>query len=460
MEDSNRNNLDQDFDPHSNLARRQSETLEEINKEKIENESIQNEKITNDAKVDERDANRTVDDQIYPNHLDPFDEDETNITERVRNLNDPLENFYPDDLNPFVDEEEVSDEESLSNRSTTLEENYPSDFDPFGDDDASDDDIGEVNPIETSTKRLLDSQAFLNLLQERNKSNDFNQIENLSESLHNCSLDSVESKPTNHQISPRRKKRPAPLPPRKNSSSSKNTIKQKKRPAPPRPALKRSLKISAKDLDDELETIAKKLPSIESEQLELESWLIEFQRIHNESIEKTDEKEKQELNEAKTMESDNRFKENLEKFLGLAKQKCQLVRKQKELMKREIKLEEIQLEIEYQLRIIMSKQENQKTESDHQQEQSLLEQMMAIIDERNEIIENMIQDENREIEDYHRITEKVIGSASSLKNIVVCESKNIRKNPKRIPKKLKIKLPKFTTFNHRSKVKSHSQSAS
>lgn len=104
--------------------------------------------------------------------------------------------------------------------------------------------------------------------------------------------------------------------------------------------------------------------------------------------------------------------------------------------------------------------ENQKTESDHQQEQSLLEQMMAIIDERNEIIENMIQDENREIEDYHRITEKVIGSASSLKNIVVCESKNIRKNPKRIPKKLKIKLPKFTTFNHRSKVKSHSQSAS
>mgnify|MGYP002714409068 CR=1 FL=1 len=63
--------------------------------------------------------------------------------------------------------------------------------------------------------------------------------------------------------------------------------------------------------------------------------------------------------------------------------------------KRELKLEETQLELEYQLRVIMSKQDAQKTTDDCDEEQRLLKKMMEIIDERNDIIENMIQDENK-----------------------------------------------------------------
>ncbi|OTF70797.1 hypothetical protein BLA29_015454 [Euroglyphus maynei] len=43
----------------------------------------------------------------------------------------------------------------------------------------------------------------------------------------------------------------------------------------------------------------------------------------------------------------------------------------------------------------MSKQDAQKTDGDRLEEQELLKKMMEIIDERNDIIENMIQDENK-----------------------------------------------------------------
>lgn len=43
----------------------------------------------------------------------------------------------------------------------------------------------------------------------------------------------------------------------------------------------------------------------------------------------------------------------------------------------------------------MSKQDAQKTAVDRDEEQRLLKKMMEIIDERNDIIENMIQDENK-----------------------------------------------------------------
>ena len=43
----------------------------------------------------------------------------------------------------------------------------------------------------------------------------------------------------------------------------------------------------------------------------------------------------------------------------------------------------------------MSKQDAQKTADDRDEEQRLLKKMMEIIDERNDIIENMIQDENK-----------------------------------------------------------------
>lgn len=68
----------------------------------------------------------------------------------------------------------------------------------------------------------------------------------------------------------------------------------------------------------------------------------------------------------------------------------------------------------------------QKTDQDRQSEQQLLDQMMEIVEERNDIIENMTRDENRfvwfelspckltfvfrcrEVEEYHKLISKVI----------------------------------------------------
>ncbi|XP_027203712.2 uncharacterized protein LOC113797517 [Dermatophagoides pteronyssinus] len=172
-------------------------------------------------------------------------------------------------------------------------------------------------------------------------------------------------------------------------------IKNKKRPAPPRPAYKRELKQSTiEDMDKELNDIGDQLPIVEKERFELEKWLL--------SLNEEKESEPQQQPEER--------EQKLERFLELAREKCKLCRKQKELMymKREHKLEEIQLELEYQLRIIMSKQDAQKTADDRDEEQRLLKKMMEIIDERNDIIENMIQDENKEIEEYQKIIGKVI----------------------------------------------------
>nr|XP_027203712.1 MICAL-like protein 1 [Dermatophagoides pteronyssinus] len=172
-------------------------------------------------------------------------------------------------------------------------------------------------------------------------------------------------------------------------------IKNKKRPAPPRPAYKRELKQSTiEDMDKELNDIGDQLPIVEKERFELEKWLL----LLNEEKESEPQQQPEER------------EQKLERFLELAREKCKLCRKQKELMymKREHKLEEIQLELEYQLRIIMSKQDAQKTADDRDEEQRLLKKMMEIIDERNDIIENMIQDENKEIEEYQKIIGKVI----------------------------------------------------
>lgn len=87
------------------------------------------------------------------------------------------------------------------------------------------------------------------------------------------------------------------------------------------------------------------------------------------------------------------------------------------ISKRDHKLEETQAEIEYQLRVIVSKQgkfriempfvsnftvlpylnvvDAQKDEVDKSQERELLSRLMEVIDERNDIIENMILEENK-----------------------------------------------------------------
>ena len=55
-------------------------------------------------------------------------------------------------------------------------------------------------------------------------------------------------------------------------------------------------------------------------------------------------------------------------------------------MKREHRLEEEQVEIEHQVRGLMAKPEALRTPDDRTTEERLIERLMAIVDERNEIV--------------------------------------------------------------------------
>ena len=55
-------------------------------------------------------------------------------------------------------------------------------------------------------------------------------------------------------------------------------------------------------------------------------------------------------------------------------------------MKREHRLEEEQVEIEHQVRGLMAKPEALRTSDDRTTEERLIERLMAIVDERNEIV--------------------------------------------------------------------------
>ncbi|CAG2118676.1 unnamed protein product [Medioppia subpectinata] len=84
-------------------------------------------------------------------------------------------------------------------------------------------------------------------------------------------------------------------------------------------------------------------------------------------------------------------------------------------MKREHRLEELQADIEYQMRCVLSKQAAQKTEEDLKQEEELLQRLVEIIEERNDIVEMMVRDENKEVEEYQKLISKVLPSKPELR---------------------------------------------
>jgi len=63
--------------------------------------------------------------------------------------------------------------------------------------------------------------------------------------------------------------------------------------------------------------------------------------------------------------------------------------------KREFKLEEEHSEIEFKMRIIMAKLPSMRNQQDEENEKELLQRLMDIIEERNEIVENIMKIDKR-----------------------------------------------------------------
>lgn len=388
------------------------------------------------------------------------------IAKKPKTPTPPVDTIYPTDLNPFgeEDEEEVKAKPQVPSKQTKPQI-YPTDLNPFGDEDGSEseqakttianeslnpfgdfDDEEEV-PVEnkktpipiinipqpTPRKATMSNNVKPKSPTSRSKkrpapappsnlgkstqslNSDHNQPTSLTSSFNEHDSGSANSSVASSRAPtpvPRRTKQSTtPTPTRandtttvQNSTSEKlNQIKLKKRPAPPIPAYKRELKLSTMDdIEAELNEIGDELPSLEVRRIELEKWLLDKQ---NQGPPSSDDQS------TTTDDSSlNEYEERKQEFIGLVKKRCKMSQKQKELMymKREHKLEETQVDIEFKLRKIMSKQDAQKDEKDKETETELLQHMMEIIDERNDIIENMIKDENKEIEEYLNIIGRVL----------------------------------------------------
>ena len=170
-------------------------------------------------------------------------------------------------------------------------------------------------------------------------------------------------------------------------------------------------------------------------------------------------------------------------LFDLVNEKNELFRRQTELiyMKKDNRLEEQHADLEYQIRILMSKPEGQKTEEEEEKEDRLIKKLVEVVGLRNEIVDCLEMDRLRErdedtaIEDHMSSYAAVQPEESSKKGISKIlrmkkkkkkdkdnekdidtseqpeseeQSTNVKKNKKSAKKKILRYASKKLTFPH------------
>ncbi|XP_074553686.1 MICAL-like protein 1 isoform X2 [Halichoeres trimaculatus] len=99
--------------------------------------------------------------------------------------------------------------------------------------------------------------------------------------------------------------------------------------------------------------------------------------------------------------NDQQEEHMLAEWFSLVREKNSLVRRDTELihLAKQQRLEERQADVEYELRCLLNKPEGDWSEEDRSHEQQLMDELVTIIEERNEIISNLDQDRLREQEE-------------------------------------------------------------
>lgn len=248
--------------------------------------------------------------------------------------------------------------------------------------------------------------------------------------------------------------------------------RKKKGPAPPRPIPpKRSVKkLHRKAINQELQ-------DIEVKQGELERQGVKLEKTIREICDKNDE-------EGENRDSLGPEAEDLIiQLFDLVNEKNELFRRQTELiyMKKDNRLEEQHADLEYQIRILMSKPEGQKTEEEEEKEDRLIKKLVEVVGLRNEIVDCLEMDRLRErdedtaIEDHMSSYAAVQPEESSKKGISKIlrmkkkkkkdkdnekdidtseqpeseeQSTNVKKNKKSAKKKILRYASKKLTFPH------------
>ncbi|XP_074511578.1 MICAL-like protein 1 isoform X1 [Sebastes fasciatus] len=134
--------------------------------------------------------------------------------------------------------------------------------------------------------------------------------------------------------------------------------------------------VSTEDLQVEMSELDKHLEALEQRGIELEGNLRDC---------KNDEEEEQMLME----------------WFSLIHEKNVLVRRDTELvhLRKQQELEERQAEVEYELRCLLNKPEGDWSRKERGREQKLMKELVAVIEQRNQIISTLDQDRQRESEE-------------------------------------------------------------
>ena len=402
--------------------------------------------------------NRKIDDEKVEGSDEDPDSSNENIEVQITFEGEESENIEVEAVEN-VETESVNHEDDVDSNKTGVlrKESYPADSNPFGSDPepSNEDTNTSVTNIGESSNPFgsdLDSDEEENEKEEERSSN-FSSVQNISSSSKNVSSQNpfgsdfsedeapsisrpIPASPSlsiSSSVLGHRKKRPAPKPPtprtpvaaprpsvenikskkdadninRKNEllsiSASKEVDKipqdkadegqwrRKKGPAPPRPLPpKRSVKkLPRKAINQELFDIEVKQVGLEKQGVKLEKSIREICAT-NDAVEGADR-------DSLGPEAEDLIIQ----LFDLVNEKNELFRRQTELiyMKKENRLEELHADLEYQIRVLMSKPESQRTAEDQASEEKLIAKLVEVVSQRNFIVDCLEMDRRRELDE-------------------------------------------------------------
>jgi len=185
-----------------------------------------------------------------------------------------------------------------------------------------------------------------------------------------------------------------------NNKSTEGQFKRRKGPAPLRPKpIKRQVRtLPPKETQTELHDINVKQLELERQGVELEKTIRQLTELER--------KEQKELDSTAPYALD--IEDMILQLFDLVNEKNALFRRQAELMymRRQHRLEEEHAELEYEIRCLMMKADNLKTDAEREREQKLIDRLVSVVEQRNEIVTMLEMERIREIQedsaiDYH-----------------------------------------------------------
>ncbi|VVC34352.1 Hypothetical protein CINCED_3A009979 [Cinara cedri] len=330
-----------------------------------------------------------------------------------KKIKSPVKIDYPKSLNPFEDEDDDDDDKDKHNSTN-----------PFGSDLEDEEELPKV-PTKTnvSLNPFSSDEDENEVVSQPPLPKPRTMLSPIMKPRHQThrKLSSVSSI-SSYSNSPRKKK-PAPLPPKPRQSlgnieysnntqviSSPNSLedscsgsdpssvtsqehyrlhksthgkwKRKKGPAPqcPIPQRRRIKPMPIEDIKQELLDIEIKQQELERQGVKLEK---DIRLKCNEDLNNVD------------------VEEMVLQLFELVNEKNELFRKHAELMylRRQHNLEEEHAELEYQIRVLMTRPDHTKTDTEKAREEELIQRLVEVVEKRNEIVENLEKDRLREAEE-------------------------------------------------------------